>query len=288
MMRRFFRSKKFIITAVMASVLAVLTIVFSCLGGWSNPVAAFSGYVVTPIQNAFTGVSGAIGDFFGTFTEYDKLKQENADLREQLDRMQDEKLDWEQAVTQNEFYKDYLGIKEEHPDFEFCSAKVIARDPSDPFGTITIGAGSISGISPRDPVITEQGVIGYVDTVAPTYSTVVTVLDPSLKISAFDNRTDDGGIVHGDIALAAKGQFVMGNLSRYATVAKGDYIVTSGGGVFPSGLTLGSVTAVEQNKTELTLTATLTPAADIKGCSNVMVITAFSGQSSFEQLLGEE
>ncbi len=287
-MRRFFRSRKFIITAVIAGVLALLTVIFGIMGGWSNPAAAFSGYIVTPIQNAFTAVSDTVGDFFATFTEYDDLQRENAELREQIDDLTRERIEWEQAVTQNEFYKDYLGIKEEHPDFEFCSAKVIARDPSDPYATLTIGAGSLSGVSPRDPVITEQGVIGYVDTVAPTYSTVVTVLSPSLAISAFDNRTDDGGIVRGNVTAAARGEFTMGSLSRYATVAKGDYIITAGGGVFPSGLVLGTVTAVEQDPTELTLSATLTPTADIKGCSNVMVITSFSGQSSFEQLLGQE
>lgn len=286
-MRRFFRSKKFIITACIACVLAVLTVIFGVSTGWSNPVTAFSGYVIAPIQDGFKAAGEAIDGFFGTFTEFDKLKQENAELREQLTAMQEQKLDWEQAIAQNEFYKDYLGIKEEHPDFTFCSAKVIARDPADPYGTMTVAAGSLAGVSPRDPVITSEGVIGYIGTVGPTYSTVITVLNPALKVSGFDNRTDDSGIAHGDVAAAGDSGFVMDNLSRYATVAKGDYIVTSGGGVFPSGLVLGTVTGVEQHPTELTLTARLTPTADIKNCGSVMVVTAFSGQSSLDDLLGE-
>ncbi len=286
-MRRFFRSKKFIITAAAVLVLAVLSVIFGALTGWANPISAFSGYVITPVQNAFTAIGDSVGDFFDTFGEYDELQRENAELREQIAALEQERLEWEQAITQNEFYEEYLGIKEEHPDFEFCSAKVIARDPSDPFGTLTISAGSLSGISPRDPVITRDGVIGYIGTVGPTYATVITVLDPSLKISAYDNRTNDGGIVHGEVASAGDGCFIMDNLSRYATVAKGDTVVTSGGGVFPSGLVLGTVSDVEQHKTELTLTATVTPTADIMGCGDVMVITAFSGQSSLEELLGE-
>lgn len=287
-MRRFFRSKRFIVTAALAGVLTVLTVIFGCFGGWSNPVSAFFGYIVTPVQNGFTALSDGVAGFFATFTEYDALEQENAELREQINALTEERLEWEQAKTQNEFYKNYLGIKEEHGDFEFCSAKVIARDPSDPYSTMTVSAGSLNGVSPRDPVITEQGVIGYVGSVGPTYSTVITLLDPSLKVSAYDNRTDDAGIAHGDVASAASGEFLLGNLNRYAAIAKGDYIVTSGGGVFPSGLNLGTITSVKQDKTELTLAATVTPAADIEGCSNVMIITAFSGQSSFDGLLGQE
>ncbi len=286
-MRRFFRSKKFIITTAIACVLAILTVIFGFSTGWANPVSAFSGYVISPLQDGFAAAGDAVGKFFGTFSEYDRLLAENAELREQLDGMQDEKLAWEQALSQNEFYKDYLGIKEEHPDFEFCSAKVIARDTENPYGSMTIAAGSLAGVSPRDPVITNEGVIGYIGTVAPTYSTVITVLDPSLKISAFDNRTDDSGIVHGEVVAAGDGYFLMDNLSRYATVAKGDYIVTSGGGVFPSGLVLGTVSDVKQDATELTLTATVEPTADIKDCGSVMVLTAFSGQSSLSDLIGD-
>ena len=287
-MRRFFRSKKFIITAVAAVVLTVLTVVFGCLGGWANPASAFLGYVVTPVQNAFKGVSDGVSGFFDTFTKYDELQKENAELREQISKLTEEKLEWEEAVNQNEVYKDYLGIKEEHSDFEFCPAKVISRDPSDPFGTLTVSAGSLNGVSPRDPVITPDGVVGYVGTVGPTYSTVITVLDPSVKISAYDNRTGDSGIAHGDVAAAGGDKFVLGSLSRYSTVAKGDYIVTSGGGVFPGGLMLGTVSSVAQQSASLSLQAEIAPAADIRNCSNIMIITSFSGQSSFDSLLEQE
>ena len=39
---------------------------------------------------------------------------------------------------ENAFYKDYLGLKEEHPDFTFQDAMVIGRDGNDPFGSFTI------------------------------------------------------------------------------------------------------------------------------------------------------
>ncbi len=286
-MRRFFRSKKFIITAAVALVLAVLTVIFGVLTGWANPVTAFSGYVIAPISDGFTAIGNATGSFFSAFSELEGLKQENAELREQLNALNGERLEWEQALAQNELYEDYLGIKEEHPDFIFCTAKVIARDPADPYSTLTVAAGSLSGVSPHDPVITSDGIVGYIGTVGPTYSTVVTVLDPSLKISVFDNRTNDSGIAHGDVAAAGSGKFVMDNLSRYATLAKGDYIVTSGGGVFPSGLVVGSVESVSQDKSTLRLSAAVNPSADIKNCGSVMIITSFSGQSSLEDLLEE-
>ncbi len=284
-MRRFFRSKKFIITSALAVTLIVMTVIFTAVGGWATPPSAFFGSVVAPVQELFGNISDGVGGFFATFSNYDKLERENAELREQINSLTKEKLEWQEAFNQNEFYKEFLGIKEEHEDFEMTAASVISRDPADPFGTLTINVGSLDGVSPHDPVITADGVIGYVHTTGPSYSSVVTLLDPSLKISATDRRTDDSGIVSGNVLSVAKGVCRMQGLGRHSTVAKGDYIVTTGGGVFPAGLIIGNVDKVTQTDGEMSVYADIIPSADIKGASSVMVITSFSGQSGFDDLV---
>lgn len=281
-MRRFFKSKKFIITSAVATVLVVAIIAFTVIGSVAAPQSAFAGSVIAPVQEFFGNIADGVGDFFGTFTKYDQLEKENAELREQISDLTKEKLEWQEALNQNEFYKDFLGIKEEHEDFEMCSGRVIARDTADPFGTLTVNVGSLDGVSVHDPVITAQGIIGYVSEVGPSYATVTTVLDPAVKMGAYDRRTDDSGVVTGDVKGAAKGLCKMEGLSRYSTVAIGDYAVTSGGGVFPAGLIIGTVESVVQTDGELSVYAMIKPAADIKGCSSVMIITSFNGQSDFD------
>ncbi len=281
-MRRFFKSKKFIITSAVATVLVAAIIAFCVIGNLAAPQSAFAGSVVTPVQEFFGSIAEGVGDFFGTFTRYNELEKENAELREQISDLTEEKLEWQEALNQNQFYKDFLGIKEEHEDFEMCSGRVIARDTADPFGTFTLNVGSLDGVSVHDPVITAEGIIGYVAEVGPSYATVSTILDPAVKMGAYDRRTDDSGVITGDVKTAAKGLCKMDGLSRYSTVTKGDYLVTSGGGVFPAGLVVGTVENVVQTDGELSVYATVKPAADIKGCSNVMVITSFNGQSDLD------
>ena len=284
-MRRFFRSKKFIITSAVAVVLIAAIVAFSVVGSVAAPQSAFAGSVIAPIGEFFGNISDGIGDFFGTFAKYEDLQKENADLREQIADLTEEKLKWQEALTQNEFYKEFLGIKEDHEDFEMTSARVISRDTADPFCTFTVNAGSLDGVSLHDPVITAEGIIGYVYEIGPSYATVMTILNPAIKMGAYDRRTDDNGVVSGDVSGAAEGYCRMDGLSRYSTVAKGDYVVTAGGGMFPAGLVVGTVDSVVQIEGELSIYATITPAADIKGCSSVMIITSFSGQSDFEGLV---
>lgn len=287
-MRRFLRSKKFIVMVCVVALLTALTVTFGILSDWASPQSVFVGAVVTPIQNAFSDAAEAVEGFFGVFGQRDDLAKENAELKEELNALKDEKLEWQEALNENEFYKDFLGLKEENEDFTFCSARVIARDPADVYGTLTIDAGSIDGISAHDVVITADGLVGYVSTVAPTYSTVVTIVNPSVNVGAYDRRTDDSGIVSGSVDTVADRNCLMSNLNRYSTVVEGDYIVTAGSGIFPADIVIGTVAEVKQDEGQLTLHAVVEPAADIFNCRNVMVITSFSGQGEYPSAQTED
>ena len=83
-MRRFFRSKKFIITSAVALVLVASIIAFTVVGSVAAPQSALAGSVVAPIQEFFGNVAEGVGNFFGTFANYEKLEQENADLEKYL------------------------------------------------------------------------------------------------------------------------------------------------------------------------------------------------------------
>ena len=278
-MRRLFRSKRFWWIGGILAVLVAITVAVVAIGGWAAPQNIFLGSVVMPIQSAFTRAADGVAGFFGMYGERDRLQEENADLREQLNALQEEKLAWQEALNENAFYKDFLGLKEEHPDYVFCSARVVVRDPSDIYAAMTLDAGSLQGVSAHDVVITADGLVGYVTAVAPTYCTVATLLDPAVNVGAYDRRTDDSGIVSGSLDTAPDGTCIMTNLDRYATVVAGDTIVTSGGsGLFPAGLVVGTVESVAKEEGSLTLRASVRPAADLLGCRNVMIITAFEGQ----------
>lgn len=285
-MRRFFRSKKFIIILAVTVVLIVSSVTVAFTDSKSAIQTGIVGSVIKPIQSGFNSATQAVGDFFGVFKQRDELEKENAELNEKLNALVQEKLEWEEALTENKFYEDFLELKENNEDFAFCSARVIARDSADVFSTLTIDCGSLDGVSVHDPVITADGLVGYVEQVAPTYSTVATILNPSVNVGAYDRRTDDSGIVSGGVSEAAKGLCVMSGLNRYSTVSHGDYIVTAGGtGVFPAGLIVGTIDSISRDDGNLSLTATIKPTADILNCRNVMVITSFTGQNSLDEIL---
>lgn len=279
-MRFFFRSKKFKIMLGITSCVLVLALVAGIVGSAFSPQNGVIGAVTTSVEGFFNSCSDWVSDFFTKFEDNSELMQENSSLKSQVDELTSELMGYEEAKQENEMYEKYYGIKEQNPDYIMEPATLISRNADDPYGSFLINKGSLSGIAQYDPVITEAGLIGYISEVNPSYSKVTTVLDSTISCGGLDRRTRDSGIVSGELALAEQGKTRLNNLLRSSGVASGDYIVTSGGGVFPEGIIIGTVDSVHNESYNTALYAVITPVVDFSELRDMMVITYFSGQGT--------
>ena len=278
-MKAFFRSKFFKIISIIISVMIVLTLVLSLVGYRIAPQSTFIGTVVSPIQYVTGYVSNSISNFFTSVERARILEDENNILREEMRTLREKLVDYDKFKAENEFYTDFLEIKKEHPDYKFEPAMVVSYDSLDIYKTFTINRGTAQGVSQFDPVITADGLVGYVSEAGLTHSTVMTLLNPNLSVGATDNRTGENGVVSGNAKLVESGCCRMSYLSRSSAMNLGDYVITSGaGGVFPAGLMVGTVTEIGQDSADVSLYAVLRPFVDPSDLSNVMVITSFTGQ----------
>lgn len=281
-MRFFFRSRQFKIIAAVFAALIVIAAVTAAVGGRMSPGANIFGTVTAPFRSLVSKISGGISSFVEVYTEGEKLNIKNAELETEISELRKKLADYEQAVSENEFYKNYLDIKDANPSFKFVAATLISRDKEDPYKGFIINKGSVNGVSAHDPVITNEGLVGYIGEVGLTTSKVVTVLSAELTAGALDNRTSDSGVLSGSAELASEGLTKFYNLSRSCNIAVGDYVVTSGEGIFPKGLLIGTVQTIGSDKYNTSIYANVKPFADIDGIRGVMVITEFEGQGGLD------
>ncbi|HCD81703.1 MAG TPA: rod shape-determining protein MreC [Ruminococcaceae bacterium] len=281
-MRFFFRSRQFKIIAAVFAALIVIAAVTAAVGGRMSPGANIFGTVTAPFRSLASKISGGISSFVEVYTEGEKLNIKNAELETEISELRKKLADYEQAVSENEFYKNYLDIKDANPSFKFTAATLISRDKEDPYKGFIINKGSVNGVSAHDPVITDEGLVGYIGEVGLTTSKVVTVLSAELTAGALDNRTSDSGVLSGSAELASEGLTKFYNLSRSCNIAVGDYVVTSGEGIFPKGLLIGTVQTIGSDKYNTSIYANVKPFADIDGIRGVMVITEFEGQGGLD------
>lgn len=249
-------------------------------GGFGTLTSDAASFVLTPLQRLSTGISNAATDFFASFTSYRAVKSENEKLKKQVQQLTSRVVGDDELRRENEQYKDFMGIKQEHSDYKFTPAMVIARDTTQWVSTFTVDKGSLDGIQMYEPVITPDGLAGRITTVMTTSSVVTTVLDPSIKVAALVSRTGELCIAQGDNTLVAKGQLYVSGIDRNSLVTPGDIIITSGfGGDCPKGLRVATVQNVTIDKSMSKL-AVAVPLADVANIRNVFIITDFKGKTA--------
>ncbi len=281
-MRFFFKSKQF--KVILAITLALITVSVSCIivGGKISPQANLAGTIIAPFRTGFAKLSHWTEDFISSFTDGNALLLKNAELESEISELREQIADYNKITRENEFYKDYLEIKDSHPGFDFAPATVISKDANDPFKGFTVNAGSLDGIEKRDPVITEAGLVGYVSDVGLSTCKIETILNPDITLGALDNRTGDSGVLYGSLETANEGLTGLYNLSRSCNVAVGDFIVTSGEGIFPEGILIGTIRAIGSEKYNTSIYASIKPFVELDDLRSVMIITNFEGQGGLD------
>ncbi len=204
--------------------------------------------------------------------ENEKLKQENAELREQL-------VDYYDIKAENKRLWDYYDIKKQNPSYTICPATVIRRDTNDDFYSFTLDIGSAKGVRLNSPVITENGLVGWVSGVDISTCRVKTILSPDTKAACEDKQSGDSGIISGSASLYEKNLTQLTKIEENNKIKKGDIIVTSGtGGVYPKNLIVGKVTELKFNAYDATRYAVVEPYEDISKITAAAVITDFDGR----------
>lgn len=289
-MHEFFHSKIFKLFVALAIVLAGLMLRASMSPGSGNFVTNVVGFFTAPLQNLTSSVSESTGSMMDRYFNADEIYQENQQLKEQIRILTEQQVELEQYRWENESLKNFMGLKEEHPDHEYVMASVVSRDPNSRFHSFVIDKGSLDGVKYLDPVITDDGLVGRITEVGLTFSKITTVLDPALHVGCYNARTRDMGTITGRIEAAEEGLCSMELVSRSSTAAKDDIIVTAGStGLFPKDLVIGRIVSISTESDGKSMTAMIQPAADVEKVTNVLVITSFRGQgSSMEELESQQ
>ena len=109
--------------------------------------------------------------------------------------------------------------------------------------TLTLSAGSQSGVRAFSPVIAPEGLVGMVQTADPRMSIAIMWTHPDFRVSAMAADKTAFGIVQAHQGSDADRYLLeLRGVPVRSTVKKGTLIVSSGlGGVFPKGIPIGTV-----------------------------------------------
>lgn len=279
-MKEFFHSVKFrILLCIGALLLGLMTYVAVSAGRESTPEQILN-TLTYPFVAAANGISEGVTGVIDKLVNADKYKSQNEELSAQLTEMYGYTMDYEELKKENERLREMLGLKEKHEDFMFSEpCDVIARNASDLYGGFTISSGSKDGLSLGDPVITSNGLVGRVTSVADNYAKVTTILSPQVNVGVYTMRSKTTGVIENDLSSAEKGLCLMSGILKDADIREGDIIFTSGkSGLFPGDILVGTVVEVYDDPNGLSKHALIQPAEDVKSIVSAIIVTDFEGK----------
>jgi rod shape-determining protein MreC len=274
------RSKFFII---LISVAVFLTVVPSTLAimGRQDLLRAAANLIATPFKAAAKWCGDGLAGFFEYFTEFDRLKAENEELRALLEEERKKNDAADVAIEENEWMRDFLMYAGGEPQLSLIDAMAVARDAGDFMTSFTLNKGSLSGIDVGMAVIDEGGLVGYVSEVGLTYSKVTTIINDGVSVGVICPATGGYGALSGSYSYISDELCKMVCPDASAELKEGDLICTSGAGsIYPFGIAVGRITRVEKDPYSRNTIAYIEPSADLVSADRVMVVAKVTAEGT--------
>ena len=278
-MAKFFKTAGIVVLILLVLVL-LLTGIGKLLGG-ASPLSQFLQAALSPVDKLLGSGVARLEDIYGYMHDYDQLKEENAALKAQIAEMANEVRRSQDANEENERLRTLLNLQRAHMDYAMVDANLISWSTSSWSSAFNIDRGSRDGIEAGDCVITECGyLVGIVTECGRYSSTVRTLLDPRSAVAARMEEAGITAVAAGDFALMSQGRLKLTYLQDTGVLVIGDTVLTTGsGGVYPSGLVIGTVADLRLDQGGFTEYGIMDPAVELASLRQVFVIRGYEEEN---------
>lgn len=268
-----YKKKKTGIIGIIITLLILILIViisniqienFSHIGGALNSF-------VMPVQNGITYLKNKIQGNSTFFSDMAALKEENKSLKEKNSELEKSLRELEVIKSENGTLKEYVNLKDKYTEYTTVPGYVINKSISNYSNILIINVGEKDGIKVGMPVISDEGLVGHVISVTNTTSKVQTLIDTSSVVSSVVGSARDSVVVKGNLenSKMLKATYI----STTATLLEGDKVETAGlGGIYPKGITIGTVKKIVDTKNLTNRYALIEPAVNFEKLETVLVI----------------
>ena len=265
--------------ALLASILLVLTISLNViqitapkLGKDQLSYNFFAQLQYALIQRPANAITG----FFEDFSSLWNTMEENKILRSQIELISVYQAKLEEAYRDIEDLKQFNELLLSMSESETISATIIQRSTENFTNSLVINIGSNDGVELGDAVISSKGLIGKVSSVSENTSIVLLLTTEleinkiTVKIQVDPTKTSEAILEKYDPNTQS---YSLKLLDTNSSITEGMKVISSGsGGLFPSGLLVGTVNHVENLPNAIGLKILVKPAADFYHLNYVAVV----------------
>jgi rod shape-determining protein MreC len=227
--------------------------------------------VISPVEGAADAVTRPFRNAWHGVTDYEDLRDENEQLRQQVadgDASEVRQSDAEQQLSELSAALDLPYAA----DVPTVAARVVSGPRSNFSHALEIDKGTDDGLAVGMPVVTGAGLVGRISRASGSEATVELLTDPDYRVGVRVASSGELGTARG--RGRDEPMTVDTAIDIDAEVADGTGLVTSGvdRSAYPAGIPVGEVTSTRQGSGGLALDLVIEPLADIDNLSYVSVM----------------
>lgn len=234
-------------------------------------VSFFESFLIeafAPIQRGTMSVKEKISYMFDHYVMIVNTSKQNEKLTKKVENLENKIFELNEVEKENQRLKQLLQFGKEIPR-EKVLAQIVSWDSSNEFRVLRINKGRKHGLKNMSPVITVNGLVGYVYRLSENYADILTILDQNNRVDSIVTRTRSHGIVEGIGEFQCRLKYV----TRTEMVKVGDEVVTAGlGNVYPKGIRVGTITQIDKENYGITQSIEVEPAVNFHKLEEVVVL----------------
>lgn len=269
-----FFKNKIVVTILIILVSVLIAAGVMQITGGKNYLTNAVGILFAPMQSAASWVASSIDDLSVSIWEMRSYKEENERLVNEINNLKRENRSVEEYKAENDRLKALLDLKSvQMSEYSTIASRIISYEPNNWNETIVIDKGTVHGVREGSVVVTSGGVVGQVTETGTTWSRVSAIINLDNALGVRIIRTGEPAIVEGDSELSRDGHCKMTFIGKDSSIIVGDLLETSGlGGVYPPGMTVGTVLEIHSDNTGTMQYAVVDPVVDFNNLYEVLVI----------------
>lgn len=185
---------------------------------------------ISAVTNAFSSGAGNVGRYFSLGKVNRRLSEENVELRRENDRLRAALL----SVSEPDSLPAGSSL------FDYIPALVVSNSTDRLHNVLIINKGSRDGVEEDMGVVTDRGLVGYIQSVGEKYSKVSSMLDIDNMASATLMKSNTFGVIRWNGRTPR--QTVLQDIPVHTVFSEGDTVVSSGYSlIYPPGIPIGTV-----------------------------------------------
>ncbi len=257
-----------IVVIILATILLISALDSKRVG---NGPSSLFGTILTTIEQPFVKLGNSISSSVDSIFSADEIKSENEALKDEIAQLKEQLQ--ENKVSRSELNQLKELSKALNYDFvktgKIATGDIISYDGTNFTNIFTINVGKDDGVRVNDTVVYGNMLVGRVSDVGKNWAKVIAIIDESCNASFRSSRNEK---LVGVLNSSSDGQLEGFMLDSKTTIAIGDKIVTTGMGLYPRGIEIGSISKVTFDSNSRLTTVLVKPSVAFNSLQKVSVI----------------